>query len=58
MHVGTSLILSVRVCVRVCVRSMDLMLGGDLKFHLINAGRFPEVRAKFYAAQVLLGTHT
>lgn len=34
---------------------MDLMLGGDLKFHLINAGRFPELRAKFYAAQVLLG---
>lgn len=34
---------------------MDLMLGGDLKFHLINAGRFTEKRAKFYAAQVLLG---
>ncbi len=35
--------------------SMDLMLGGDLKFHLINAGRFTEKRARFYAAQVLLG---
>ena len=29
--------------------------GGDLKFHLINAGRFTEKRARFYAAQVLLG---
>lgn len=34
---------------------MDLFLGGDLKFHLINAGRFTEKRARFYAAQVLLG---
>jgi len=34
--------------------SMDLMLGGDLKFHLINAGRFIEKRARFYAAEVLL----
>ncbi len=34
---------------------MDLMLGGDLKFHLINAGKFTEKRARFYAAQVLLG---
>jgi len=34
---------------------MDLMLGGDLKFHLINAGKFSEKRARFYAAQVLLG---
>jgi serine/threonine protein kinase len=34
---------------------MDLMLGGDLKFHLINAGRFTEERARFYAAEVLLG---
>lgn len=34
---------------------MDLMLGGDLKFHLINAGRFTERRARFYAAEVLLG---
>jgi serine/threonine protein kinase len=31
------------------------MLGGDLKFHLINAGRFTEKRARFYAAQVILG---
>jgi hypothetical protein len=34
---------------------MDLMIGGDLKFHLINAGLFPEKRARFYAAQILLG---
>ncbi|GAB5357632.1 hypothetical protein AAMO2058_000390500 [Amorphochlora amoebiformis] len=34
---------------------MDLMLGGDLKFHLINEHRFSEDRARFYAAQVLLG---
>jgi len=34
---------------------MDLMLGGDLKFHLINCGKFSERRARFYAAQVLLG---
>jgi len=34
---------------------MDLMLGGDLKFHLINVCRFSEKRARFYAAQVLLG---
>eukprot|EP00466_Bigelowiella_natans_P015523 jgi/Bigna1/85404/estExt_fgenesh1_pg.C_40007 len=34
---------------------MDLMLGGDLKFHLINAHHFTEERARFYAAQVLLG---
>lgn len=34
---------------------MDLMLGGDLKYHLTNAGRFSEKRARFYAAEVLLG---
>lgn len=34
---------------------MDLMLGGDLKFHLINAHHFTEERARFYAAQILLG---
>jgi len=34
---------------------MDLMLGGDLKFHLIQSTRFAEKRARFYAAQVLLG---
>jgi serine/threonine protein kinase len=34
---------------------MDLMLGGDLKFHLINAGHFSPERACFYAAEVLLG---
>lgn len=31
---------------------MDLMLGGDLKFHLINDGRFELERARFYAAEV------
>jgi len=35
---------------------MDLMLGGDLKYHLRQAqGRFSERRARFYAAEVLLG---
>mmetsp|Transcript_18572 Transcript_18572/g.33269 ORF Transcript_18572/g.33269 Transcript_18572/m.33269 type:complete len:617 (-) Transcript_18572:263-2113(-) len=34
---------------------MDLMLGGDLKYHLINDHRFSQRRARFYAAQVLLG---
>jgi len=34
---------------------MDLMLGGDLKFHLIHNHHFSEARARFYAAQVLLG---
>jgi len=37
---------------------MDLMLGGDLKYHLTNAGRFSEKRARFYAAEVLLGLET
>lgn len=34
---------------------MDLMIGGDLKFHLANVGRFTEERARFCAAEVLLG---
>lgn len=33
---------------------LDLMLGGDLKYHLLNSTRFPEKRVRFYAAQVLL----
>ena len=31
---------------------MDLLLGGDLKFHIINEGRFDEERTRFYAAEV------
>ena len=31
------------------------MRGGELFFHLKEARRFPESRAKFYAAQILLG---
>lgn len=34
---------------------MDLMQGGDLKFQLIVARVFTEKRARFYAAEVLLG---
>jgi serine/threonine protein kinase len=34
---------------------MDLMSGGDLKFQLIVARMFSEKRARFYAAEVLLG---
>lgn len=34
---------------------MDLMQGGDLKFQLIVARVFSEKRARFYAAEVLLG---
>ncbi len=34
---------------------MDLMLGGDLKFHLINEGKFDPDRTRFYAAEILLG---
>ena len=34
---------------------MDLMTGGDLKFHLNNCGLFEESRVRFYAAQILLG---
>ena len=32
---------------------MDLMLGGDMKFHLINDFRFGEARSRFYAAEVI-----
>lgn len=44
-----------------CDVSMDLMAGGDLKFHLTKArnttphGGFPEARARFHAAEILLG---
>eukprot|EP00475_Leptophrys_vorax_P003971 TRINITY_DN1231_c0_g1_i1.p1 TRINITY_DN1231_c0_g1~~TRINITY_DN1231_c0_g1_i1.p1 ORF type:complete len:645 (-),score=190.06 TRINITY_DN1231_c0_g1_i1:64-1998(-) len=34
---------------------MDLMMGGDLKFHLNKEEKFSEVRSRFYAAEVLLG---
>lgn len=34
---------------------MDLMLGGDLKFQLLTAGKFSDIRSRFYAAEVLLG---
>jgi len=34
---------------------LDLMIGGDLKYHLNNEKTFNEERSKFYAAEVLLG---
>ena len=34
---------------------LDLMIGGDLKLHLNTAKSFPEDRARFYAAEILLG---
>lgn len=34
---------------------IDLMVGGDLKFHLNKEGRFSVERSRFYAAEVLLG---
>jgi len=34
---------------------MDLMTGGDLKYHLNHDDAFGEARARFYAAQILLG---
>jgi len=34
---------------------LDLMLGGDLKFHLLQEGKFSEKRGRFYAAEILLG---
>jgi len=34
---------------------LDLMIGGDLKFHLNNDKTFNEDRSRFYAAEVLLG---
>eukprot|EP01084_Bolivina_argentea_P017258 32235_1 len=34
---------------------IDLMVGGDLKFHLNKEGRFNIEKSRFYAASVLLG---
>ncbi|ETO03866.1 rhodopsin kinase, partial [Reticulomyxa filosa] len=34
---------------------MDLMAGGDLKYHLNMDKQFSEERSRFYAAEVLLG---
>lgn len=34
---------------------LDLMSGGDLKFHLNNERRFSESRVVFYSAEILLG---
>ena len=39
---------------------LTIMSGGDLKFHIYKMGDepgFPEDRAKFYAAEILLGLH-
>ena len=33
---------------------LDYCSGGELFFHLGKVGRFPEVRARFYAAQIIL----
>jgi serine/threonine protein kinase len=33
---------------------LDYCSGGELFFHLGKVGRFPESRAKFYAAQIVL----
>jgi len=50
------------VCLRYAVMSedclllvLDLMVGGDLKFHLNKDERFDEERSRFYAAEILLG---
>jgi beta-adrenergic-receptor kinase len=34
---------------------LDLMMGGDLGFHLSRKGRFSKLEAKYYAARTLLG---
>lgn len=34
---------------------VDLMLGGDVRFHLTKETYFDEERVKFYAASVVLG---
>ncbi|OAD73259.1 hypothetical protein PHYBLDRAFT_124978, partial [Phycomyces blakesleeanus NRRL 1555(-)] len=34
---------------------LDLMLGGDLRFHLERFGTMPEERVRFYAAEISLG---
>jgi len=50
------------VCLRYAVMDenslylvLDLMVGGDLKFHLNKDQRFSEERSRFYAAEILLG---
>jgi serine/threonine kinase 32 len=34
---------------------LDLMLGGDLRFHLERVGSLPEEQVRFYAAELSLG---
>jgi len=34
---------------------LDLMLGGDLRFHLERVGTLPEDQVRFYAAELALG---
>ncbi len=34
---------------------LDLMLGGDLRFHLDRLGTMPEEYVRFYAAEIALG---
>merc|ERR1719412_2979247 len=36
---------------------LEYCSGGELFFHLSRAGRFPEARAKFYIAELLLAIH-
>ncbi|KAI9318149.1 kinase-like protein [Dichotomocladium elegans] len=36
---------------------LDLMLGGDLRFHLERMGPLPESQVRFYAAEIALALH-
>jgi serine/threonine kinase 32 len=36
---------------------LDLMLGGDLRFHLDRLGVIPEEYVRFYAAEVAVSLH-